>query len=389
MSKSTERGARAAFLQDLGASEAATAELLDYNENPFREQLESFQGQLPLPDEPHLEAWRGYCEETREVGIFDELRKRFVQFRFPIQEGISKSKEYLDATRKGSFPALPGHAGGLELTRPEGLELVLHPTPAGTIPLIITEERQDFVTLVRAFSARNEPETVPDSMGACIVKGLNNWDRIHTMRRRWEESREASASSTTWQDEFRRIIPQKELYQDRLIVLSRGPYSAVPAGSVGSTDEAWQETSLVIRREHECTHYFTLRVLGAMRNNLLDELIADYVGLVGAFGRYSTEPALLFLGLEDYPEIRANGRLHNYRGDPPLSDEAFEVLKQLVVASIRNLARLDAALGNKGRSVGGLAATILGLASTTLEELADEGSVEQLGGRVRRLSSED
>ena len=35
--------------------------------------------------------------------------------------------------------------------------------------------------------------------------------------------------------------------------------------------------SFVIRAEHECTHYVTHSLLGSMSNNVLDEIIADYL----------------------------------------------------------------------------------------------------------------
>ena len=38
--------------------------------------------------------------------------------------------------------------------------------------------REDFVFLVQSLTQRNEPEPVADSMGACIVAGYNNWDRV-------------------------------------------------------------------------------------------------------------------------------------------------------------------------------------------------------------------
>ena len=69
--------------------------------------------------------------------------------------------------------------------------------------------------------------------------------------------------------------------------------------------------------EHECAHYLTKRVTGSMSNNLLDELLADYVGIVAAAGTYRGDWALEFLGLEDYPAYRNGARLQNYRGSPP------------------------------------------------------------------------
>ena len=169
-------------------------------------------------------------------------------------------------------------ASGLVLARPDELRLIVHPSPAGQIPVLIPEGRMDFVALVRALTMRNEPGPVPGSMGACTVSGLNNWDRIVEHRRRWE-AEGGDRSDTGWQEEFRRLVPHKELYQDRFLIVSDGPYSNVSAGEIGLTEQEWQRTSTTIRLEHECTHYFTLRVFGTMHNNLLDELIADYAGI--------------------------------------------------------------------------------------------------------------
>jgi hypothetical protein len=66
-------------------------------------------------------------------------------------------------------------------------------------------------------------------------------------------------------------------------------------------DQEWLDRSLAIRREHELTHYFTYRAFNSIRNNVFDELIADFVGLVRAFGAYRSDFALRFLGLEAYP----------------------------------------------------------------------------------------
>lgn len=82
--------------------------------------------------------------------------------------------------------------------------------------------RTDFVALVRALTIRNEPGPVPASMGACIVSGLNNWDRIVEHRRRWE-AEGGDRSETGWREEFRRLVPHKELYQDRFLILGDGP----------------------------------------------------------------------------------------------------------------------------------------------------------------------
>lgn len=74
-----------------------------------------------------------------------------------------------------------------------------------------------------------------------------------------------------------------------------------------------------------------------MRNNMRDELIADYQGIVAANGgRYRADWFLRFIGLEAFPEYRQGGRLQNYRGQPPLSDGAFKILQVLVKDAAEN-----------------------------------------------------
>jgi hypothetical protein len=215
-----------------------------------------------------------------------------------------------------------------------------------------------------------------------MVAGYNNWSRIRELRRRWEALEPSARETATWGEEFQRLQPRKELYQDRFILLSDGPYSAVPAGDLGLGEAEWRELSLVIRRDHECAHYLTRRLFGSMRNNLLDELMADYAGLVGAVGRFRADWFLRFLGLEDFPRYRAGARLDLYRGKPPLSDGAFRVLQALVVQAAENLERFDA---GRPRSGDDTVLTVAALASLRLEELAAEDAEERLAGAVSEV----
>jgi hypothetical protein len=340
-------------------------EILAYTSNPFDlSRLDV--AALPLADEPHLEAWDEYSREARSDGVFRALTGRLVQFRFPIEAGISQTDAYRAATRRGVAP--DPDAPGLVLEHPELLELTLHPTLAGRIPVLTTGSRTDFVSLVRACSARNEPEPVPNSMGACIVNGLNNWDRVGRYRRALEADRGALFDEASWGEAFRALVPQKGLYQDRFIILSRSPYSAVAAADVGMDDDEWRARSVVIRRDHECTHYFTLRAFGVMRNNLLDEFIADFAGIVAAFGRYDARLALRFLGLESFPAYRPGGRFENYLGAPPLSARAADAMKAVVVRAARQLEGLTTNLDLS--TPGSASRLVVALAGLTLEEVA-------------------
>lgn len=357
---------RREVLARLGATGGVAEELFAANAPRLPAGMGAPRGPFPLEDEPHLEVWREYLGEARQRGAIAALSGRLVQLGFPVREGISRSEAYLAATRRGA--AVPA-GRELELEDPEGVELELYPSLGGTIPLLTAARRGDFVTLVRALTARNEPVPVPDSMGACIVSGLVNWDRVRRHRRAWEE-RHPDAGEEAWRQEFAALASRRELYQDRLILSSRGPYSGLAASRVGLPAGEWERLSQRLRRAHEAAHYLTLRVFGRLQHNVQEELVADFTGLVEAFGEYRVELARAFLGIESLPQLRLEGRLANYRGSPPLSEEAFEVQARLASAAIDALDRIAAAAGSGLARPHRLAALVCALVPLSLEELA-------------------
>lgn len=353
------------------ATAAQVEELLVYNQNVFERDTLPHPIKFPLSPESHVAAWEGYAFAARDLGAFEALKRVIVQFQFPIQEGISQTEVYRAATRRGVAAHSMAEATGLVLQQPQELKLIIHQSLAGTIPILLTGNPEDFVSMVQAITMRNEPQPVPDSMGACIVSGFNNWDRIRSLRPKWSTENSAN-SETTWAKEFQKLIPQKELYQDKFIILSDGPYSNVSASDMGLKESQWQRLSLTIRLEHECTHYFTRRLFNSMRNNIFDELIADYRGIVAAIGYYRADWFLRFLGLESFPQYREGGRLQNYRNKPPLSDGAFQILQALVKAASENLQRFHAEYAEKLIDTSFQPLMLIALTCLTLEELASQ-----------------
>jgi hypothetical protein len=378
-----ERRLQVEALQALGASPGEVDELLAYNENVFDLASLGPETRFPLPDEPFVPIWEAWAEEARRRGAFEVLRQHLPQLRFPIRAGISETGSYQAATRRGVPPEEIPEATGLPLGSPGRIELQIYQSPAGRIPLLIARGREEFATLVRALSKRNEPAPVPSSQGAQMIAGYNNWARLGELRRRWEELPPARRATETWGEELARITPHRELYQDRFILLSDGPYSAVPAADLGLDEAAWREMSLVLRRDHECAHYFTRRVFGSMRNHLLDELIADSAGIIAAIGRFRADWFLRFLGLEDFPRYRPGGRLEIYRGD--LSDGAFAVLQDLACRAAESLERFDALSPAGPRSLEERALLIATLASLRLDQIASPRGVELLEEAMRRV----
>jgi len=367
--------------------------------------------QFPLPDEPHLEAWRAYAAEAAQIGVLPTLASKLVQLSFPVEAGISQTPAYRAATLRGHLevpgtsqtlfsqphnevpnevpdtsqpPLLQGQnevpGTSLEALQtgrrgvfhaPEEVQLSITETAAGGLPVLRIPHRHDFVTLVRMLTARNEPAPVPNTMGACLVSGLNNWHRIRLLRRRWLEDRQENhqdASPEAWAEAFRELRERKELYQDRFVLLGEGPYSGVPAADLGLEEEEWKALSARIRLAHESAHYLTWRVHGPAPDPWLEEVLADFAGLVTAAGDYREDWALRFLGLDHSGYHQGGGRLENYRGDPPLSDEASRSLGPTLAAAVRRLARWAASVELVTSEA--LAHAILHLRTGTLEDLA-------------------
>lgn len=363
------RDRRLQILASFGIGGSTADEIVAADALPYGRRADAPVLQLPLPDEPLASCWTRWADDARRDGTAATLARHLVQLRFPIRAGISEDDSYRAATRRGRMEAADAFGPGLQLQRPDLLELDVVAGMAGHVPVVVAGERADFVALVQALTARNEPEPVPASMGACLVKGLNNWSRVSLYREAWT-ARTGLSDDAAWADEFTRLIPQRELYQDRLVILSRGAYSAVPAAALGLDDDEWLAQSTAIRREHELTHYFTYRVFGTMRSHVVDELAADFVGLLRAAGCYRADVALRFLGLEDHPRYRTGGRLENYRGG--LSDDAFSALGTLAVRAARNLETLAERTAVAPDDFATLGRLTLNLVTLTIEELASD-----------------
>jgi hypothetical protein len=371
-------GQRRDVLRRCGAGEASIAPLLDYGASPYGPAAEA--APEAIDDEPHVAAWEGYVARAGEVGAVAALRERFAQLRFPIAEGMSREPAYRAATLRGEFAEAEAFAPGLVLRRPEAVTLAIAPSAAGRVPVIVAGDRADFEALVRAFTERNEPAEVPASMGACLVGGLINWHRIAIHREQW--AREAAdGSDAAWAAEFKALVPQKARYQDRLVLLSAGPYSAVPAEECGGPADGWPARSVAIRREHELFHYFTYRRFGRIRTHVFDELLADFAGLVRADGEYRAGLALRFLGLDRLPAIRPDGRILNYVRER-LPGEAWPIVAALAARAAANLEAIGARHRDLLATPGGAERVFAALCPLALDELASDAAPGHVEARL-------
>ena len=180
-------------------------------------------------------------------------------------------------------------------------------TPAGSVRVVTLGNRQDFELALRSLmAAKDGPLTpIPESQGAAMLT-VFNWPRIHAHLALFPEEERAA--------EFKRFTAVRENYIDMLVLLSRGPYSHVDAATMGETEEEWLEHSDTIRRFHELTHVICRRLYPGDVAPIRDELAADAVGLIAAYGRFDPETEKLFLGIRD--GRYTGGRLGNYTDTP-------------------------------------------------------------------------
>lgn len=318
-------------------------------------------------DEAYINSWENYCLKSTENGVFEIIKNCYPQFNFPIESGIDKSQVYVDAVLKGKTENIQLE-NNLKCKNLAGISLHIHKSIAGKVPVLTISDDQDFTEFVQCILYKNNPIFIPLSMGALLVNGINNWDRLRTLKKNWVENNPLG----NWKEEFsKNVLSNPHLYKDKIIMLSTKPYSNVSASSLEISEVAWKSASHTIRLEHECTHLYTLKKYGCASNNLHDELIADYIGISKTFGSYNKLWMLTFMGLEEYPIYRRGARLENYLGSNGLSPENFEKIIVIIKNAIENISCFDTELG-KIHSIKDQTGRIDALCETDLTKIADE-----------------
>ena len=258
---------------------------------------------LPLADDITISWWRQLIEATpgavvQGVELLEALQAVLPQLRLPHVPGISRSDLYRRLVLRGE----QANTAELEVMGPEPLwqqigylKLWLAPHPCGTMPVLHTPNGADFLLLVRALAHRGEPVALADGVHAQAVSGLIHRGLIHL------------------------FAPNSRA---KLILLHEAPYGSVGACEVpGCPGEVrWLEASAALRLEHELTHLATKRLLGEMRLNLLDELVADGMGMVAALGRFDARLFGRCLGLDQDGQPKPAGRWKSYVGDLTAAD---------------------------------------------------------------------
>jgi hypothetical protein len=322
---------------DISFDKFLPLELKDYLKNQFNS---NGLNKITIKgDDEQIDAWTTYCLNAEKIGAMNVLKKCYPQLHFPIEMDINKSDKYLNAVLKGKFEPISTE-NNLQIKNLEEIKISIYESFAGKIPVIEIPEDQDFVKIVQCLLYKNNPKKIPSSMGALLINGINNWDRLNFLK----ENKNAIFKDVNMG--FKEMITQNPgLFKDKIIVLSKKNYSNVPATKLNLNPSKWLSLSYIIRLEHECTHLYTLKNYGTASNNLHDELIADYIGISKALGVFDKDWMLMFLGLENFPNYRKGARLENYIANLNLASETFKNLTNIVFNAIKNIALFDAELG--------------------------------------------
>lgn len=258
--------------------------------------------------------------------------KNYPQLTLPVKEGMSKDSEYLSIVRKGMVPlgrTFPLKETGME----ERMEIE---TPAGKTEVLYLPDRDIFEYFVRVLAHRCEPVELPASMGAAMISGINNWRKIEAHKKEY-----ILAGGKDWKQEFRQFTKTPENYKDFVLLVSRGDYSALSAKKAGYEPEEWLEKSRVIRTYHELSHFVSRKLFAQNRQKLRDEVVADSIGILAAFGKYDELLAKKILGIEG-KEYRRGGRLENY-----VHDEEIETAMENALRLIRKLSAFYVSCADK------------------------------------------
>lgn len=160
--------------------------------------------------------------------------------------------------------------------RPEQISLSFTQTLGGVLPVLRTESHNDFCLLNGLCNGSLKPEKYPPTVNAVAMRPR-----------------------------------AKALAGHRLLVLNKAPYSNISANQLSLETEEWLKRSDKLRLRHECAHYECLRLWGSMQQHVLDELVADSLGQLAAFGNFSAARQRLFFGLHKDTSI-CTGRLSFY-----------------------------------------------------------------------------
>ena len=258
--------------------------------------------------------------------VIERLAERFVQL-YVAPSDDELTQELNRRARLSGF-RLPDASLDHFVTSDED-ELRLLETPAGPIEVAHLAVRKDFETFLQIVGHKSQPVAIAPSVGAITYRGLADWGQV-------AQAREAylAAGGDDWPAEFSRLAKEPGAFRAELIILSKGPYSNVPASETPFDEEEWLQVSHEIRLHHECAHVVCRRIMPDDILPVWDEVTADVTGLLFACKGYKASLAARFLGVT--PDGFTGGRLSEY-----LSEEQLANIDAIASELFASLVRIE------------------------------------------------
>ena len=242
---------------------------------------------LPVCADARERWWRQWLNHSRAERPWDALRLLLPQLLLSPGNNVRSGEAYQRLVMRGE----PAQAADLEqaprLHDPAGPSISLAAHPTGAVPVLSFSDHRDFVLAVRCLANRCEAVPVQPTVHAQAISGLIHWGLIREVDRRT---------------------------RCQILLLHRAPYSSLPADTIPDQPSAdrWIELSQIWRLEHELTHIACRRLVGEMRINLYDELVADALGMTAALGRFDADLFRRGLGLSQNAHPNNDARAHVY-----------------------------------------------------------------------------
>jgi hypothetical protein len=239
--------------------------------------------------------------------VIEELAPRFPQLYVAPVEGNE------DAYKKAALKGEPPQDSSLSHFEGSDMDwLRVFDTQAGQVEVLFLKKRHDFENFLRCIGHRAQPVEIPSTIGAITYTNLADWQKIN------QGVAEGMASGLSASEAFKALTANPANFRIALIAISEGPNSAVPAEKTPYDKRTWLKISRDIRTYHELCHFVCRRVMPDDKPAILDEVTADFNGIVHALGHYDASLAALLLGVNESGYY--GGRLEEYLTDEQKAD---------------------------------------------------------------------
>ena len=260
---------------------------------------------LPTPVDAREAWWQCWLKQSDRKRNWHELRLMLPQLLLSPGEGVCNGSAYARLVLRGEPPQSDDLELAPVLNDSAGLTIRLAPHPTGAVPVVCFSDHDDFVLAVRCLAHRCKAISVPSTVHAQAISGLIHWGLI------------------------RDINPSMRC---QILLLHKAPYASLASETIPGASEPsdWLNASETWRLEHELTHIACQRLVGEMRINLFDELIADALGMIAALGQFDADLFRRGLGLssEGQPSPDARAPVYVATLDPLRHTEAYQLVLQ-------------------------------------------------------------